>query len=91
MGENALFISSKKDFTRASTACALPPLSVYHLHRSAPVNDALPGLDVFVVREFEKAAIIWEGEIRNAIYSAALSRPDQAHSPRHLQRLADND
>lgn len=28
---------------------ALLPLSVYHLHRSAPVNDALPALDVFVV------------------------------------------
>lgn len=60
------------------------------------VNDASPVFDAFVVREFEKAAIIWEREIRNVIYSAALwslfPRPiSPPHSPRHLQQLADND
>lgn len=73
---------------------ALLPISIHHLHRSGPVNDAFPALDVFVVRVWKGGDNLGGRDKKCHLFHGTLepiSRADQPHSPRHLQQLADND
>ena len=56
-------------------------LSIYHLHRSAPVNDAFPALDVFVVRVWKGGDNLVERDKKCHLFRGTLEPISRADQP----------